>query len=226
MSRGVSATERRSCLVGGRRCLVALFAMATALAFPPAALAQAPGSDEPGFVGIQMGLDTRYLVGAWTQVDLLVRGGRVPMTVIAQVRNEDGDGVMGAVVSPRPAALLPGQVTPIRLYVKPGRMDPNFAATLLRVDDGDPYEVAEHEFESRFTADTMHPASPLDPKQELIVNVGPSIGVEGAIAMLDSNISDDVTLAKLTSVESLPTRWYGYDGVTTVALSTSQPETW
>lgn len=204
----------------------ALFALLLSLAGPASVQAQGSASDEPEFVGINIGFESRYLVGAWTQVDLLVRGGRVPMTVVAQIRNEDGDGVMGAVVSPRPASLIPGQVTPIRLFVKPGRMDAVFAATLLRVDDGAPYDVAEHEFESRFTPDAMHPGGPLEAKQELIVNVGPAIGVESAIAVLDSNISDNVTVARLPNVEHLPTRWYGYDGVSTVVIATSQPDTW
>ncbi|MBL9122198.1 MAG: hypothetical protein JNG90_01110, partial [Planctomycetaceae bacterium] len=103
---------------------------------------------------------------------------------------------------------------------------PVFAATLLRVDDGSPYEVAEQEFEARMTADAMHPALPLDAREELVVNVGPSIGLESIVSKLDASATSEVAVAKIARVDQLPTRWYGYDGVATVVLATSQPEAW
>ncbi|MBL9123281.1 MAG: hypothetical protein JNG90_06580, partial [Planctomycetaceae bacterium] len=90
--------EQRRRTGGWARALLVVLAWATALM----SVAPAPGQqvDEPQFVGIEVGFESRYLLSAWTQVDLLVRGGRVPMTVLAQVRCEDGDGVLAAVVSP------------------------------------------------------------------------------------------------------------------------------
>ena len=91
--------------------MFALFAGLLSLAGPASVQAQGSASDEPEFVGINIGFESRYLVGAWTQVDLLVRGGRVPMTVVAQIRNEDGDGVMG---TPRECRFLFPRFGPVR----------------------------------------------------------------------------------------------------------------
>lgn len=218
---GSDAPHRRSATA---QWLVRAIVMIGCLSVATAAWGQ--DDDEPQFVGIRVGFDNRYLVGAWTQAELLVLGGRVPMTVLAQIRTEDGDGVMGAVVAERPSSIIPGQITPIRIYAKPGRGDPIFEATLLRVDDGRPYKVAEHEFDARAVVDEMHPAYALEAKQDLLINLGPSVGLDSAVATLDRKLGEDVVVAKLDGVEQLPTRWYGYDGVKAVALSTSQPEVW
>lgn len=192
------------------------------LVAPPVSRAQ--DDNEPEFVGIRVGFDNRCVLGAWTPVELLVRGGKRPMTVVAQVRTEDGDGVMSTVVSPRPASLLPGQVTPIRLFVKPGRIDFEFEAALFRVDDDSEDRVARHTFDTRVFPDAMHPAAALQASQQLYVNIGPSVGLEGAVAEPGEALGRESIVVRIDQVEHLPTRWYGYEGVTAVLIPTSRPE--
>lgn len=186
--------------------------------------AQGQNRDLPQFIGIDVGLDGRYVAGTWSQVEIQVRCGRIPMTVIPQLATADGDGVRSTVSSPRPYALIPGQVTPVRLFVKPGRIDPTFIATLARIDDNSGDAVAEKSFDARMLADAMHPALAMTPTQALAVNVGGATTIAPAGSASASSLDESMIVARLDSADRLPTRWYGYDGVSAVIIATSQPQ--
>jgi hypothetical protein len=197
-----------------------------ALACDSARAQPQPIGDDPEFVGIRVGFGNKYKVGCWTAVDLFLRGGREPVQGIVTLTTADGDGLNSTVQSDRPCQLLPGQTTRVRLYVKPGRSNADFYARLLALPLEADDELAEQRFESYYDPDKMHPAMALAATTELIVGVGPSLGIESAVTQRNTNQQPefDTLSVTLNDIGELPTRWYGYDSVDCLVLSGSQPE--
>lgn len=209
-----------------RRLWGKLATLVLVLAWLPSANAQKSTSDEPRFESIRIGFNNKYKVGHWTPVELTVRGGREPVVALITLTTLDGDGISSLVQSERPYQILPGRVTTVRMFVRPGRSDTDFVARLMRAPIESDDELASKRFATRFDADESHPAVGLSATAELIVTVGSSLGVESAISQRNLQQPPDfetwsVTLA---DIAQLPTRWYGYEGVNTVVLGGAQPE--
>ncbi len=61
-------------------------------------------------------------------------------------------------------------------------------------------------------------------QEKLIVALGGSVGVEEAARLHQQSTGVQVVIANLGGDESLPTHWYGYDGVDWLVISTGQPD--
>ncbi len=84
--------------------------------------------------------------------------------------------------------------------------------------------AAEKTLDSSLGADREHFLEPLE-SQPLIVAVGPStLGIEDSPRIKEMDLEHRPVVARLDGVEQLPTHWYGYEGVDTLILSTSQAE--
>ncbi|MBX3415124.1 MAG: hypothetical protein KF708_20740 [Pirellulales bacterium] len=198
-----------------------------ALATPPAVLAQggasapaAKSSDRPEFKAISVGIEHRYKTASWTPVEFTVAGGSEPFTVLLSVTVADGDGYPSEVTSTQPTVIVPGRETRLSINVKPGRVDGNFTARLVNVENG--REVARHTFDTRYEQDAMHPMMALASDDLLMVMMGPGIGLESAMrlqGMADGPRTN--AIATFRSANQLPSRWIGYDGVDLLVLSTS-----
>src|SRR5262249_20331190 len=70
---------------------------------------------------------------------------------------------------------------------------------------------------------TPRPA-PLRSTQELVVGLGPLIGLDAAIATTRRRADLAVQSATVRSAADLPDHWWGYDGVDTLVLATSDAE--
>ena len=171
------------------------------------------------FTGICVGFDNQYKVGVWTPVELTIRGGGEPMTGAVTLTVPDGDAVPSIVTAPS-VAVLPGRESTLRLFARFGQADSTAKAALMV----DGHKIAERKFDSSYEADPTHYLSALSVDQRLYVVVGSGeVGLREAIEEDGDTYAADV-VARVGSIASLPVRWYGYEGVSAVILTTSRPE--
>ena len=203
-----------------RAAFLILGAIAALAWLSPAASAQ---DDRPEIVRLRVGIGGCYKVGQWTPVEITLRGGNAAMTGGVTLTVPDGDGVPSRVSTPvnRPCQVLPGRDTTVLLFARFGRTDSD-AMVRFHVDDK---VVAEREYTAAIEADDKHFASAMTTDQRLFVEIGPgSAGVEDAVTLAGRDSMNEPRVVRLSEVDSLPTRWYGYEGVDAVVISTSRPE--
>lgn len=206
---------------GGRRralLLALLLAVAVCVAAKPA-VCRAYQQQGPTLVGIRVGLEDQYKVGHWTQVVLTVSGGNEAVTGTVELIAPDGDGLPARFTS-RPQRFLPGVFTRVALYAKIGRPDNELLATLV---DENQRELARRRFETRLEADATHHRIAHDATALLYATLGSPVGLPSLLADPTRSRGDE-SLAVLPSAADLPTRWYGYDGVTRLVLSSGRSQ--
>jgi hypothetical protein len=177
----------------------------------------------PEVVRIGVGFAGRYKVGHWTPVRITLRGGSRPATGRVSLTVPDGDGVPSRVVTAadEPCRLTPGRETTVLLYARFGRIRSE-ATVRFRVDGE---VIAQKTFRTGTEADDDHFPPAILASKQLIVVVGPSLlGVDEAVLLARHGPDVRAEVVRLEDVEQLPTRWYGYEGVDAVVLSTSRPE--
>lgn len=187
-------------------------------AMPAAAWADA---SRPEIVRLRVGIEGRYKVGQWTPVEITLRGGDRAMVGQVALTVPDGDGVPSRVATPkdRPCQVLPGQESSVLLYARFGRVESD---ALVEYQVGERV-AARRRFVADLAADdSFAPAMLAD--QPLFVEIGSdSSGVEQAVALAGGETSESVVV-RTNNVDALPSRWYGYEGVDGVVISTSRPE--
>ena len=204
----------------------ALSGLAIFLVFLSAGFAFAQQNVLPEIVDFQVGFQSRYKVGQWTPVWITFRGGNARTSGAVTLTVPDGDGVPSRVTTPdnRPVLLLPGRETTVLLYARFGRVDSTATVQL----HADRKVVAEREFYSGAEANAAKGfyRSAMNATDRLyLVLAASGMGVQKAVEM--ANQRDDASesvVVRMADLKQLPTRWYGYEGVDTVVLSTSRPE--
>ncbi len=189
----------------------------------PQAVAKTGEVSHPQFTGIRVGFAGRYKTGVWTPVEVTLQGGSQRRVGQVRLTVSDGDGVPSRVVSPpeEPATVVPGRTTSQRLYVRFGRVSSVLTAEF--VVDG--HVIARRQFNSGLEADASGFLPAMPALQPLIVSVGEAAGVEDAVALRQADPTREDVVAHLDGFEPLPDRWYGYEGVKALILSTSRLET-
>lgn len=205
----------------GLRYAVVILAMLCP-ALRPQEVAAQDRPERPEFVSLELGFARHYKVGCFTPVEVTIRGGTEPVTGYVELVLPDGDGYPSRVVSERPHQILPGQVMRTVMYVKPGRIDSTISAVLRRAEGGRP--VASRDFSPSLTAaDEQRHSQALLSTQHLYLMIGRGVGLEGSLLPEQRLINQEPVVAHIDSLEQLPTRWYGYDGVDAVLMTTSDP---
>ncbi|MBN2578442.1 MAG: hypothetical protein JXB10_05575 [Pirellulales bacterium] len=178
----------------------------------------------PKFVEIRVGLGNCYKAGLWTQVDLALRGGDEALAGVVLVETDDGDGVPsvvplpGKAQNPKRVQVLPGQFTPIRLYVRFGRTDSRLTARFVVGDK----LAAMRTFEASLEPDEVHYAEAADLQPIYAVLGASTLGVDAAISRLNLETDQQPLTARVARAEELPTRWYGYEGIDAMLIDTDQ----
>jgi hypothetical protein len=205
--------------VSSRFCLASFLALLA----PLAVLAQQPEryKIETAHVGYQLNpaAPGEFKAGAWTPVYINLKAGKAGAgrgQVI--VETADSDDVRNRYSVPLPAGLTPGEVVPIVGYTKPGHADSDVVIS-VQVDG---QEVARHE--------ESYQAMGLD--QYLYVTLGshlPSMR-QALVAAANANQPEPdkdpmsntgaCRLAHIDDIQQMPTRWYAYEAVDLVFLST------
>ena len=186
-------------------------------------VARAQPREEPTIVGMRVGLKGTYKLGCWTPIEVDLLGGTKQFTGRVLITAPDGDGVPTTVATPasRPVGVNPGEQLTARLYVRVGRTDGALRAAFL----AEGKIRAERTFQVGSAEDQRYITGGLSASSRLVVQFGPSLGIGELVKSSESQ--EDLTstfVAQLTSADQLPTRWYGYEGVDTVLLTTSEVE--
>jgi hypothetical protein len=192
--------------------------------FTAPAMAQ---TDAPEVTALRIGFGGQYKLGVWTPVTVTLKGGDRPLTGRVELVVPDGDGERSRVTTPsdRPVRLVPGQTTTVSLYARFGQ-DSGELEVVFRDTETNRVVIRET-FEGDTVAAEGESLGPLPTEQNLIVSIGPPAGLDDALKSLPRSRQDTTTIVNLSSddaIRQLPTRWYGYEGVSTVVLTTTQPE--
>ena len=208
-----------------KRC-VAMLILVGALGIPHAGSAQQ--QSPPEIVGVQVGFAGHYKPGLWTPVEVALRGGGRPVTYRLALVAPDGDGVPCRVFTPAgpPCRLGPGEEKSDLLYVRFGRTESSLAVELRDVELPEGGQVvAAKVFEARAVwPESQSSEVPPSGRQLMLVVGSDLLGVKEAIGVLRRPAADPATAIRLDDFTQMPTRWYGYEGVEVVVLSTSRPE--
>jgi hypothetical protein len=186
-------------------------------------IARGQSPEPPEIVGVRVGLADCYKAGLWTPVDVRLRGGR-PLSGILGVTVPDGDGVPSRVTVPvdRPAEVPPDEETTVRLYVRFGRVNSSLQAEFEAGGE----VVAQAVFQAAAEPDARHFRPAIESQDLLVTLGGASLGVEQAVLLQRLPKERRPVVARLDNCQQLPTKWYGYEGIDAMVLSTSQPETY
>lgn len=173
---------------------------------------------------VQLGFAGKYKVGVWTPLTVTLRGGATDATGQLEVELLDGDDQWCVYRSDpaQPVVVARETEATAALMVRFGRLNSQLRARFV----ADGRTLAERTFSSDGAGSDMIPTA-LATHEELWVNVGASVGLEaGAKFLQRTQINRHVQIASLPDVARLPTRWYGYEGVSAVVVSTSQMQAW
>ena len=171
---------------------------------------------EPRITSVRVGFAGQYKLDYWTPVEVTVRAGDEPLVAELALTVPDGDGVLSRVHDESgPLHLAVSEEQSRTVFVKFGQ-----ASDELRVElRGESGLLAERSLVQG--GDEV--SAPLALGRELLVMVGPADArsdARGGALVKDWHAA----VARLAGFQLLPTRWYGYEGVDLVVLSTSEPE--
>ena len=163
---------------------------------------------QPAISALKIGFDGAYKVGFWTPVTVRVEGIDQETAACVEITVPDGDGLPVLYV-------LEDGVPPVRfdksteyvLFAKFGRVHGSISARVM---------IDQETVASRTFSPGEFPSA-LPANQQLVVHFGSNAGVEGGIQKLQR---DNIHVARLESGEWLPDRWWGYEGIDTLVLTT------
>ena len=162
---------------------------------------------------VRVGFNGHYKLGCWTPVEVDIAPGDTAQTAQVQLIVADSDGVPTRVFS-EPVALAPGQPATVHMFARFGQVEGDLVGRLM-VDQQllhqrvwQPGGVDEDGFP------TAHPAT-----DQLFVTVGQDLAISAALRIKLPRVH----FARLSTVEGLPSRWFGYESVDQLLLLTSDP---
>lgn len=200
-----------------RFCIALLLSL---IAIGPVA-AEEPAAP-PAIAGVRVGFAGYYRVGLWTPVTVTLQGGSQPWEGQMAVTIPDGDGVPSRYVVPATGTcrLPAGEETTVTAYVKFGRVESEMNVELRAADA----VVASRTFRATASGERSHYPPGLLAGHDLMVVVGPEpTESPNTIAFLNQSSDEKIDVVRLTDVGHLPDRWFGYEGVNSVVLFTSDP---
>ena len=191
---------------------------------PPAPVrAERVEASRPEIVGIRIGFADRYKTGLWTPVEITLRGvgemdhGRIRLIV------SDSDGVPCGGATPLPFPAPDGGsasdgTTKALVYTRFGRRQGKVTVELHSSDR----VVAERVFSTSGAAGSSSCPPAMFSDQDLFVTVGPApVGVKSVVGDTSRRPEERAVVVRVTDAGELPDRWYGYESVRMVIISTS-----
>ena len=202
-----------------------LFVWLCIASFVASSAALAQDAEKPQILAMRLGFGGTYKLGSWTPVEVDLQGGSEPMTGVIVVTAPDTDGVPTSVVSPpsRPVGLTPLAVSTARLFVRIGKSQSPVRVQFIA--DGKLRAERKFKVDMNEVPDGQILAGGLPATNRLLIQFGPTIGMGSLVRSSEEAHPLVSTVVKqLERAEELPTKWYGYEGVDTVFLSTSDPQ--
>ena len=190
--------------------LAALFALCLA---SPALAADSPGA----VTNIRVGFAGTYRVGCWTPVEVELTGGEKDRNGRLELTVPDGDG-LASVVSSEELTLPAGETSRALVYVKFGRLESPLKAAFVADDQA----LFSRTFVAGAEGSPLARAWPTS--ERLIVQLGEPLGIEDVLLQQRREAPDHSTLTVIADSNELPTRWFGYESVDLVVLSSGADE--
>lgn len=166
---------------------------------------------------VGFGQEQRYKVGVWTPATVTLRGGASPQSGTLELTVQDADQ---QAVRHRQSVNVPaGSDLDIDFLVRFGVLD--CEATVIFISDEGERVQRAFSVAGADSAERLSP--PLKSSQELIVSIGPSVGLSDVRRMNKLPNEGKIELAAVDSPEALarlPENWLGYEGVDILVLST------
>jgi len=158
-----------------------------------------------------IGFGGRFKSGFWQPVRLTVVAGSGGARGRLELLGLDGDQVPVAYRDEAAGEinLKAEEETTLQLYFKSGPIATPIRARLM--DGG-----------TTVWSDELRVSAPALPStQHLVVQLGAAMGIEEAAATIRRRADSALAIARLSAMAELPDRWWGYDGVDTLVLATS-----
>jgi len=216
---------------GAQALLCAVAVGSLLLTNPTSALAQE--EERPTLEGIRIGfgdssVDTaagdslsKYKMGCWTPVELTFQGGSNSATGYAELHVLDADGATCITVAPRPMQLLPGKFSRVQMYAKFGAQQGDVQVVFR--ENGRKI-IDKRVSSNNISSDPLNVPWAMQPGERLVLTIGASLGVEQASQLHQTSGGETISVAQISDVSTLPTEWYGYDGVDAIVITTGAPE--
>lgn len=165
----------------------------------------------PRIIDVRCGFDGRIKVGCWAPVAVTLKGADQPLRGQLEVVVPDGDGVSSATAAGggTPIDVPDGVQSRHIVYVKLGRVHAR-AQIRFSGDRGGSVTKA-------WDLPAAIPAS-----SQLVVVAGPPLGVESAVKRWRGSAEAVTAVVRLSDADAFPDRWWGWEGVDTLAIGTSQ----
>ncbi len=170
----------------------------------------------PDIIDAQIGFLGAYKLGCWTPLAIEIHGGAQHWSGQVRVEVPDTDGVPTHVT--RSIQVDQGSQQLVRLHVRVGQASSPIGVALLS-EDGTTQAMRRFYLGSRVSqaAPGGYPAT-----NRLVLEVGGNVGVDKLLqADETSNEQLATRIARIDDAADLPTKWYGYESVETILLSTS-----
>ena len=192
-----------------------IFATALLAAIAPALLASpiwAQFEEPPEFKSATVGFGGKFKSGHWCPVRLALMAPKFGTTGRLELAAADGDQTPAIYADEDEEQLNigPGEMKIVERYVKSGPI-------------GSPIK-ARFQMDGRVVWEQDLGAPALGATQELVVGLGPSAGLEDVAAALKRRADGGLQVAQVAAAGELPHSWWGYDGVDTVLLATSDAQ--
>ena len=204
-----------------RRAVLMLLSLCLLSLLSTTAQAQQP---EPTIVDTQIGFGGVYKLGCWTPINIELQGGSQAYTGRVVVTVPDSDGVPTRVLSEanRPVGITPGQTTQVRLFVRVGQ---SMSPVKVQFFSEDGKERAKRTFNAGSESRQGVVPGGVPSTNRLLLEFGPTLGL-GELVQNEGRSDEQLKtrIARIEQADDLPTRWYGYESVETVLLTTSEPE--
>jgi hypothetical protein len=174
----------------------------------------APAAEKPVDVltlkDAKVGFGGKFKAGFWQPVWLTLVGGPGGTRGKLELVVADGDQTPAVFLDAERGSidLAAGSEKTILLYCKSG---PATAAITVRLVNNDKVVWSQELTASR---------PPLHSTQEFIVGLGAPIGLEDAVATIRRQAETKLAVSRITSAAQLPDRWFGYDGVDQLFVTT------
>jgi len=189
-----------------------------------ASIAAAQPPSEPKIVSAQIGFQGVFKLGCWTPLSIEMRGGSQPYTGRLIVTVPDTDGVPTRVVSEpsRPVGIDPDQTTSVRMFVRVGQSMSPLQVSFVS-DDGKVRAKRKFYPDPESSQGLLTGGAPAT--NRVLLEFGPPLGL-GELVNEQQRSDEQLStrIARIDQASDLPTRWYGYESIDTVILTTSQPE--
>ncbi|HEV3418394.1 MAG TPA: hypothetical protein VG056_16335, partial [Pirellulales bacterium] len=186
----------------------------------PLASAEAADATPPTIDSIRVGFSGHYKAGFWTPIEVTLAAGSQDVHGDLEVIVPDGDGVPTRVVE-HGVSLKAGERKGTRLFIKPGRPHAPITVGLRAGINGG--VLAERIFSGDEVPAALGSASKSG-AAKLILELGSPLKFGASIRFSEEGDPEETAVVYLDDPNQWPDRWFGYDGVDLIVLTTGKSE--